>query len=89
MYLSEEKRGNRILLKDKYVFSTEGVLGTAKEAGEKTAASKACKRRKPSPITVEMIQTRVDMSESEMSEAESDCIVVATTSSYIPVLSYR
>ncbi len=61
------------------MFSTEEVLEIAKEAEEKTAANKARKKRKPSPITVEMTQTKVDMSESDVSEAESDCIVVASS----------
>ena len=75
----KRKRGKRILLKGNHVFSTEEVLEIAKEAEEKTAANKARKKRKSSPIAVEMIQTEVDMSESDVSEAESDCIVVASS----------
>ena len=63
----------------KYVFSTEEVLEIAKEAEEKTSANKARKKRKPSPITVKMTQTKVDMSESDLSEIESDRIIVASS----------
>lgn len=66
------------LLEGKYVFSTEEVLEIAKEAEKKTAATKARKTRKPSPITVEMTQTKVDMSESDVCKAESDCDVLTS-----------
>ena len=67
------------MLKGKYVFSTEEVLEIAKEAEKKTAANKTRKKRKSSPIMVEMTQTRLDMSESDLSDSESDCIVVASS----------
>ena len=42
------------MLKGKYVFSTEEVLKIAKEAEKKTVANKTCKKRKTSPVMVEM-----------------------------------
>ena len=66
------------MLKGKYVFSTEEVLEMAKEAEKVTAANKTRKKRKTFPIMVEMTQTRLDMSESDESDSESDCIVVAS-----------
>lgn len=74
----KRKRGKTILLKGKYVFSTEEVLEMAKEAEKVTAANKTRKKRKTFPIMVEMTQTRLDMSESDESDSESDCIVVAS-----------
>lgn len=74
----KRKRGKRTLLKGKYVFSTEEVLEIAKEAEVKTAANEALKKRKSSPTMVEVTQTKVDMFESDVSEAESDYIVVAS-----------
>jgi hypothetical protein len=69
--------GKRALLKGKHGFSTKEVLGIAKEVEEKTAVSKPCKRCKPPLIKVKITQTDFDMSESDMSEAESDCIIVS------------
>lgn len=66
----KRKRGKRILLKGKYVFSTEEVLEIAKEAEKKTAANKTRKKRKTSPVMVEMTQTKLDMSESDVSDSE-------------------
>ena len=61
------------------MFSTEEVLEIAKEAEKKTAANKTRKKRKTSPIMVEMTQTRLDISESDVSDSGSDCIVVASS----------
>jgi hypothetical protein len=44
---------------------------------EKTTVSKPFKRCRSPLIKVKMTQTNFDMSESDMSEAESDCIIVA------------
>lgn len=74
----KRKRGKKILLKGKYVFSTEEVLEIAKEAEMKTAANEARKQRKSSSAMVEVTQTKVNMFESGASEAEFDCIVVAS-----------
>lgn len=59
------------------MFSIEEVLEIAKEAEKKIAANKTRKKRKTSPVMVEMTQTKLDMSESDVSDSESDCIVVA------------
>jgi len=75
----KRKTGKRIFLKDKYVFSTEEVLEIAKEAEMKTAANKIRRKRKPSPIMVEMTQTRPVMSESDVSHSGPDCVVVASS----------
>ena len=71
------KRGKRVLLQGKYVFSTEEVHEIAKQAEERTAAKKGRGKHRTSPITMQLRSEVVDVSGSDVSEAESDCIVVA------------
>ena len=76
---SEEKKRQKHFVKGKNVFSTEEVLEIAREAEKKTAANRILKRRESSSVTVEITHTGVDMSESDLDDSESDCIVVASS----------
>lgn len=67
------------MLKGRYVFSTEEVLEIAKEAEKKPLANKTRKKRKTSPIIIEVTQAKLGMSESDVSDSESDCVVVASS----------
>jgi hypothetical protein len=77
--LQKRKRDKRTLLGSKYVFSTEGVCEIAAEVEEKTTANKARRKCKSLLITVDITQTKVDSSESDVSKAKSNCIVVTSS----------
>ena len=72
------KKGKRIALKGRFVFSTKEVLQIAKEAEAETAANKSRKQRRQRSTSVEIEDTIKIIPENESSDSESDCIVVAT-----------
>jgi len=71
------KKGKRVALKGKFVFSTEEVLQIAREAEGATAAKKARKRPQTRSISAEIEEAVESISENVSSDSESDCSIVA------------
>ena len=59
------------------------MLWIAKQAEERTAANKVRKKSKPSSITVQTNNKDLDMSETDASQVESDCIVGVCLRAYL------
>jgi hypothetical protein len=73
----KRKKGKRVALKGKFVFTTQEVLDIVKAAEEETAAKKSRKRPRKGSISVEIEEDEEDELENVSSDSESDCIVVA------------
>ena len=73
----KRKKGKRVALKGKFVFTTQEVLDIVKAAEEETAAKKCRKRLRKRSISVEIEEDEEDELENVSSDSESDCIVVA------------
>lgn len=71
------KRGNRVSLQGKHVFGKEEVHEIAEQAEERTAVKNAHSRRNTPSITKQLRREVPDVSKSDVSEAESNCDVVA------------
>ena len=71
------KRGKRVALKDRFVYTTEEILQIAKQANEQAAIKNSHKRRPKPSATLEFEDVEAIVSENEGSDADSDCIVVA------------
>jgi hypothetical protein len=78
----ERKKGKRVALKGRFVFSTQEVLDIAKAAEAETAnkkrKNKAGKKAKPSPNN----ESDDEVIEIGDEHSESDCIIVAPARSY-------
>lgn len=72
-----QKRGKRVALKGKFVFSTEEVLRIVEEAEAETAAKKARKRPRQSLPEKASNEKEEEEIENLASDSDSDCIVVA------------
>lgn len=73
-----QRKGKRVKLKGRFVYTTQEVLQIAQEAEAEVSSRKGRRRRRKRPISLE-IEDNVDgVVESSLSDYESDCIVVAT-----------
>ena len=73
----KRKKGKRVALKGKFVFTTQEVLDIVKEAEAETATKKGRKRPHRRSISVEIEDNEEDELENVVSDSESDCIIVA------------
>jgi hypothetical protein len=73
----KHKKGKRVALKGRFVFSTQEVLDIVKEAEEDTAAKRSRKRPRKRSISVEIEEDEENELENVSSDSESDCIIVA------------
>ena len=71
------KKGKRVALKGRFVFTTEEVLQIAREAEEETAAKKGRRRPPKRSVSVEIEENEENVLEDVSSDSESDCIIVA------------
>ena len=76
------KKGKRVALKGRFVFSTEEVLQIAKEAEEETGAKKRRKQRHERATSVEIDELQKSELGNVSSDAESNCIAVAARKSF-------
>ena len=78
----ERKKGNRIALRGRFVFSIQEVLDIAKAAEAETAKkkgkNKANKKAEP-PLDEDSDDEMIEIGEED---SDSDCIMVAPTRSY-------
>ena len=72
------KRGKKVALKDRFVYSTQEVLQIAQQADDQAATKAGRKRRQESSVVPEVVGDKDDVSEIEYSDPESDGIVVAS-----------
>jgi len=75
------KKGKRISLKGRFVFSTQEVLEIAKQAEEETAQKKTKKSRNSRTIVTQIEEEEENIDENQSSESEDDCIIVASRAS--------
>lgn len=72
------KKGKRVALKGKFVFSTQEVLDIARTAEQGTAAKNSRKRRHAPLLDTELGEIEERVLENVSSNSEGDCIYVAT-----------
>lgn len=73
------RKGKRVALQGKFVFSTQEVLEIAREAEENTATKRGRKRPPTTAIDVEISGDEDEVLEIMRSDSESDCIIVANS----------
>jgi hypothetical protein len=77
----ERKKGKRVAIKGKFVFNTQEILELVEEA-EAEASKKKTKRRRTTKATISEIEEEEEEDiEEDISEGESDCIIVASSRS--------
>ncbi|KXL44801.1 MAG: hypothetical protein FE78DRAFT_32331, partial [Acidomyces sp. 'richmondensis'] len=77
----QRKKGKRIALKGKFVFSTQEVLDIAKQAELEAAQKKPKGKAKQQAKAIIIEGNEEEAIESVFSDSDSDCIVVAATRS--------
>ena len=77
----QRKKGKRIALKGKFVFSTQEVLEIAKQAELEAAQKKPKKKAKQQAKAISTKDVQEEAIEIISSDSDSDCIVVAATRS--------
>ena len=77
----QRKKGKRIALKGKCVFSTQEVLDIAKQAELEAAQKKPKKKAKQQAEAMTIEDNQEEANEIVFSDSDSDCIVVAATRS--------
>lgn len=75
----KRKKGKRIALEGRFLFSTEEVLEIARKAEEKMAHKKPNKRRKVNAILSVPTAKGNERLASECAESDDDCIIVASS----------
>jgi hypothetical protein len=77
----ERKKGKRVAIKGKFVFNTQEILGLVEEAEAEASKRKAKKRRTVRATTPEIGDGEEEDIKEDISESESDCIIVASSRS--------
>jgi hypothetical protein len=77
----ERKKGKRVAIKGKFVFNTQEILELVEEAEVEASKGKTKKRRTTKVITPEIEEEEEEGIEEDVSESESDCIIVASSRS--------
>jgi hypothetical protein len=75
----ERKKGKRVAIKGKFVFNTKEVLELVEEAEAEASKGKSKKRRTTKAIIPEIEEGEEEDIEDDISESESDCIIVASS----------
>jgi hypothetical protein len=73
------RKGKRVALQGKFVFSTQEVLEIAGQAEEDTATKRGRKRPRTTAIDVEVSGDEDEMLEIMRSDSESNCIIVTNS----------
>jgi hypothetical protein len=77
----ERKKGKRVAIKGKFVFNTQEILEVVEKAEAEVSRRKTKKRRTTKATTLETEEEEEEGIESNTSESESDCIIVASSKS--------
>ena len=70
------KKGKRVALNGRFVFSTQEVLEIAREAEKATAEKTSRKRRRKGSINMKIEKDKENTIENVSNDSDSDCIVV-------------
>jgi hypothetical protein len=73
----ECQKGKRVAIKGKFVFNTQEILELVEEAEAEASNSKTKKRRMMKTMTPGIEDEEKEGTEENISENESDCIIVA------------
>jgi hypothetical protein len=73
------RKGKRVALQGKFVFSTQEVLGIARQAEENAATKRGRRRPRTTAINVEISGDEDEVLKIVHSDSESDCIIVANS----------
>jgi hypothetical protein len=74
----ERKKGKHIAIKGKFVFNTKEILELVEEVEAEALKGKSKKGRTTKAITLEIEDEQEEGIEENISESESDCIIVAS-----------
>jgi hypothetical protein len=77
----ERKKGKRVAIKGKFVFNTQEILELVEKAEAEASKGKSKKRRTTKAIIPEIEEDEEEGMEEDISESESDCIIVASSTS--------
>jgi hypothetical protein len=75
----ERKKGKRVAIKGKFVFNTQKILEVVEKAEAEASKGKAKKRRTTKAITPEIEEEEEESIKEDISESESDCIIIASS----------
>jgi hypothetical protein len=78
---SERKKGKRVAIKGKFFFDTKEILELVKEAEAEVSKRKSRKRCTTRTSTPRLEDEEEEGIEENVSESESDCIIVASSRS--------
>jgi hypothetical protein len=73
------RKGKKVALQGKFVFSTQEVLEIARQAEENAATKRGRRRPRTTAIDVEITGDEDEVLEIVRSNSESDCIIVANS----------
>jgi hypothetical protein len=79
----ERKKGKRVAIKGKFVFNTKEILELVEEAEAEVSKGKSKKRRTTKAIIPEIEEEEEEDIDENISESESDCIIVASSRSIL------
>jgi hypothetical protein len=74
----ERKKGKHVAIKVKFVFNTKEILELVEEAEAEASKGKSKKRRTTKATTLEIENEEEESIENNISESESDYIIVAS-----------
>jgi hypothetical protein len=77
----EHKNGKHIAITGKFVFNKKEILEVVEEAEKEVSKRKTKKRRTIKAITPEIEEEEEEHIKEDISESESDCIIVASSRS--------
>jgi len=77
----QRKKGKRIALKGKFVFSTQEVLDIAQQAELEAAQKKPKKKAQQQAKAISIQAVQEEVIETASSDSDSNCIIVAATRS--------
>jgi hypothetical protein len=77
----ERKKGKHVAIKGKFVFNTQEILELVEKAEAEASKGKSKKRRTTKAIIPEIEEEEEEGIEEDISESESDCIIVASSRS--------
>jgi mannose-1-phosphate guanylyltransferase len=77
----ERKKGKHVAIKGKFVFNTQEILEVVEKAEAEASTGKAEKRRTIKATTPEIEEEEEESIDEDISESESNCIIVASSRS--------
>jgi hypothetical protein len=75
----ERRKGKHVAIKGKFVFNTQEILELVEKSEAEASKGKTKKKRTTNTTTPEIEEEEEESIEEDISESESDCIIVASS----------